>query len=252
MAQERRGARRRLAARFGLGGRVAAGVAAALLLAAVTLAVLTAGPGGFVIERVASGEAAGAGGPGSEGQVAGEKDPDLVADEAQGAEVDEPAADEAQGAGTDEPAVLLVHVDGAVEAPGVYELEEGSRVNDAVLAAGGLLDEADTTALNLAAPLADGQKVHVPVPGEASVAAGEGQSAAGQGGSGSDLERAPVNINTADVATLDELPGVGEATALAIVEDREANGPFTSPEDLMRVSGIGEKKFAKLEAMICV
>lgn len=218
---------------------MAAGVAAALLLAAVTLAALTAGPGGFVIERAASGEAVGAGEPGSEGQVTGEKDPD-------------PAADEVQGAGVDEPAVLLVHVDGAVEAPGVYELEEGSRVNDAVLAAGGLLDEADTTSLNLAAPLADGQKVHVPVPGEASVAAGEGQPAAGQGGSGSDLERAPVNINTADVATLDELPGVGEATALAIVEDREANGPFTSPEDLMRVSGIGEKKFAKLEAMICV
>ena len=218
---------------------MAAGVAAALLLAAVTLAALTAGPGGFVIERAASGEAVGAGEPGSEGQVTGEKDPD-------------PAADEVQGAGVDEPAVLLVHVDGAVEAPGVYELEEGSRVNDAVLAAGGLLDEADTTSLNLAAPLADGQKVHVSVPGEASVAAGEGQPAAGQGGSGSDLERAPVNINTADVATLDELPGVGEATALAIVEDREANGPFTSPEDLMRVSGIGEKKFAKLEAMICV
>lgn len=244
---------------------MAAGVAAALLLAAVTLAALTAGPGGFVIERAASGEAVGAGEPGSEGQVTGEKDPDPAADEAQGAGTDEPAADEVQGAGADEPAadeaqgegadeptVLLVHVDGAVEAPGVYELEEGSRVNDAVLAAGGLLDEADTTSLNLAAPLADGQKVHVPVPGEASVAAGEGQPAAGQGGSGSDLERAPVNINTADVATLDELPGVGEATALAIVEDREANGPFTSPEDLMRVSGIGEKKFAKLEAMICV
>ena len=239
MAQVRGRARGRLAARFGLGGRVAAGVAAALMLVAVTLAALTAGSDGLVIERAASGEAVSTDDLGSKGQVTGQKDP-------------EPVAVEAQGTKANEPVVLLVHVDGAVEAPGVYELEEGSRVNDAVQAAGGLLDEADTTSLNLAAPLVDGQKVHVPVPGEASVADGEGQSAAGRGNAGSDLERAPVNINTADVATLDELPGVGEATALAIVEDREANGPFTSPEDLMRVSGIGEKKFAKLEAMICV
>ena len=61
-----------------------------------------------------------------------------------------------------------------------------------------------------------------------------------------------VNLNNASVEQLDELPGVGEATARAIIEDREANGPFTTPEDLMRVSGIGEKKFAKLEGMICV
>ena len=61
-----------------------------------------------------------------------------------------------------------------------------------------------------------------------------------------------MNINVAGIEELDELPGVGEATARAIVEDRERNGPFSTTEDLMRVSGIGEKKFAKLEGMICV
>ena len=73
-------------------------------------------------------------------------------------------------------------------------------------------------------------------------------TASSGGASSGDL----VNLNNASVEQLDELPGVGEATARAIIEDREANGPFTTPEDLMRVSGIGEKKFAKLEGMICV
>ena len=69
---------------------------------------------------------------------------------------------------------------------------------------------------------------------------------------GDDGAAGPVNINVAGIEELDQLPGVGEATARAIVEDRERNGPFSTTEDLMRVSGIGEKKFAKLEGMICV
>ena len=138
---------------------------------------------------------------------------------------------------------LVVHVDGAVKAPGVYEVEPEGRVADAVAAAGGLAQGADTTSLNLAAFLTDGEKIHVPLEGEEAAP----DSASDEGG-----EPDLINLNTADVAELDELPGVGEATALAIVEDREANGPFTSPEDLMRVSGIGEKKYAKLEGMICV
>ena len=141
----------------------------------------------------------------------------------------------------EEPVTLVVHVDGMVGMPGVYELAEGARVSDAVAAAGGLAEGADTSSLNLAAPLADGEKVHVPAEGE------EVTTSSG-GASSGDL----VNLNNASVEQLDELPGVGEATARAIIEDREANGPFTTPEDLMRVSGIGEKKFAKLEGMICV
>lgn len=138
---------------------------------------------------------------------------------------------------------LVVHVDGAVARPGVYGLPEGARVGDAVDAAGGLAEGADTTALNLAAPLSDGQKVLVPVEGKA-------DGAGAQEGSGA--VAGLVNLNTAGVEELDELPGVGEATARAIVEDRELNGPFSAPEDLMRVSGIGEKKFARLEGMVCV
>lgn len=156
---------------------------------------------------------------------------------------------EPQPAPVEAPAVPLVthvHVDGAVQTAGLYELTlPEPRVNDAVLAAGGLAEDADTAALNLAAPLADGMKVHVPRVGESPTAA------AGTPGT---TVPAPglININTAGVAELCQLSGVGDATATAIVEDREANGPFASKEDLMRVSGIGEKKYAKLEARICV
>lgn len=153
----------------------------------------------------------------------------------------ETASEKAEEEPQEEPVTLVVHVDGMVGMPGVYELAEGARVSDAVAAAGGLAEGADTSSLNLAAPLADGEKVHVPAEGEEVTASSGGASSGGL-----------VNLNNASVEQLDELPGVGEATARAIIEDREANGPFTTPEDLMRVSGIGEKKFAKLEGMICV
>ena len=153
----------------------------------------------------------------------------------------ETASEKAEEEPQEEPVTLVVHVDGMVGTPGVYELTEGARVSDAVTAAGGLAEGADTSSLNLAAPLADGEKVHVPAEGE------EVMTSSGDASSGG-----LVNLNSAGVEQLDELPGVGEATARAIIEDREANGPFTTPEDLMRVSGIGEKKYAKLEGMICV
>ena len=139
---------------------------------------------------------------------------------------------------------VLVHVDGAVITPGVYELVSGSRVCDAVEAAGGLTDEADTSQVNLAAELTDGEKVHIPRAGEAPISTTPAQ--------GDDASSGPININTATAEQLDALPGVGEATATAIIEDREQNGPFASPEDLMRVSGIGEKKYERLEGLICV
>lgn len=206
---------RRAARRYGLVGRgVVAGALAlvALVVALVCVAVrgrategLFRGQGGIEIERA------------------------------------ETASEKAEEEPQEEPVTLVVHVDGMVGMPGVYELAEGARVSDAVAAAGGLAEGADTSSLNLAAPLADGEKVHVPAEGE------EVTTSSG-GASSGDL----VNLNNASVEQLDELPGVGEATARAIIEDREANGPFTTPEDLMRVSGIGEKKFAKLEGMICV
>ena len=144
--------------------------------------------------------------------------------------------------------VLIVDVSGAVASSGVFELSAGARVQDAIEQAGGLAGDADVGALNRAAPLADGQKVYVPRQGEVVPAAGSGTgSSTGVAGASS-----LVNINTADEAALDALPGVGPSTAAAIIEDRNANGPFASVEDLMRVSGIGEKKFEKLKNSICV
>lgn len=149
-------------------------------------------------------------------------------------------------------ASVFVHIDGAVVAPGVYELTGAHlRVNDAVMAAGGLAGDADTSALNLAAVLSDGEKIHVPRQGEA-VAAGQASSGAASGPDAGASSPGVININTATAEELDSLPGIGPSTAAAIVEDRERNGPFASPEDLMRVSGIGEGKFSKLKDQIRV
>lgn len=146
---------------------------------------------------------------------------------------------------------VFVHIDGAVVAPGVYEMT-GSlpRVNDAVMAAGGLAGDADTSALNLAAVLSDGEKIYVPRQGE--VVAGQASSGAASGSDVGASSSGVININTATAEELDSLPGIGPSTAAAIVEDRERNGPFASPEDLMRVSGIGEGKFSKLKDQIRV
>ena len=161
---------------------------------------------------------------------------------------------QAEEGGSEAAQEVFVDVGGAVASPGLVRLTAGARVNDAVAAAGGMTSEADAAAVNLAAKLEDGQKVYVPAKGESSAPAGSpaaggtGASGSGTGGSGSAL----VNINTATAEELDELPGVGPATAQAIIDERESNGAFTSIEDLMRVSGIGEKKFEKLASSICV
>ena len=151
-------------------------------------------------------------------------------------------------------AAAVVHVDGAVNSPGVYEISaDAPRVNDAVTAAGGLAENADTSSLNLAAVITDGSKVHVPSVDEASVASASSDSSAGDASGGDTAGSSGlVNINTATAEELDTLPGVGPSTAATIIEDREQNGPFSSIEDLMRVSGIGEKKYAKLQGSICV
>ncbi|WP_443812782.1 ComEA family DNA-binding protein [Collinsella sp.] len=167
---------------------------------------------------------------------------------------------EADGAGADGETgdsldAIIVDVAGAVTAPGVFELEAGARVGDAIAAAGGALGEADLSRVNRAARVSDGQQIYIPRVGEElseSVLAGGsslgGGASTGDGDAGGSL----VNINTAGEAELDELPGVGPSTARSIIEDRDANGPFATIEDLMRVSGIGEKKFEKLKSGICV
>ena len=127
---------------------------------------------------------------------------------------------------------LSVHVCGAVTAPGVYNLTEGSRIYEAALAAGGFLPEAYTEGINLARELKDGEQVRIPFVGEENN--GDG----------------PVNINSADVQTLCTIPGVGETKAKAIVSYREKNGPFSSVEELMKVSGIKEGLFEQISPYI--
>lgn len=165
----------------------------------------------------------------------------------------EPESSRGDGPLSDESEIqeVVVDVTGAVMAPTVARLPAGSRVDDAVLAAGGYAEDADLAAINRAALLVDGQKVHVPRVGEASAAEGSG-SGFGQDVSAASDGSGLVNINTADASALDALPGVGPATAEAIIKDREENGPFASTEDIMRVSGIGEKKFENLKDAICV
>jgi len=151
------------------------------------------------------------------------------------------------------PVGLFVHVAGHVRRPGVYELPAGSRVIDAVDAAGGALGDAVLDALNLARALTDGEQVIVSSRAELEKSGGSGGL-----GSAAALPNAPgnpagkVNLNTADVAALDTLPGVGPSTAQKIVAEREANGPFASVEDLGRVSGIGPKRLEQLKDLVCV
>ena len=148
---------------------------------------------------------------------------------------------------------FLVDVSGAVAKPGVYKLSaDDARVMDAIEAAGGLSDDADRARINLAQKVEDGEKVYVPREGEELGMDSQLDSKLSTRSSSGASQRGLVNINTADETTLQSLSGVGEATAKAIIKEREANGAFESPEDLMRVSGIGEKKFAKFKDDICV
>lgn len=150
---------------------------------------------------------------------------------------------------------VVVHVVGAVRHPGIVSVDAGSRVSDALDAAGGLLPNSAQEALNLARVVADGEQVVVPTIDEwqAGGAAGAGGLAAGAAGAGvAGAGVAVVNLNTATASELETLPGVGPSTAAKIIADREANGLFTAPEDLMRVSGIGEKKFEALKDAVVV
>lgn len=145
----------------------------------------------------------------------------------------------------DAPAVklLTVHVVGAVEKPGVYSLESGKRVDD-VLKMALPTAKADLSLLNLAAPLADGKQIYVPV-------IGEKQDAHSTFAASSRGNASQININTAGINELDKLPGIGPALAQRIIDYRESKGLFTSINDLTKVSGIGPAVFAKLKDKIC-
>ncbi len=141
---------------------------------------------------------------------------------------------------------VLIHVAGAVDKPGLVELEEGARVKDAIDAAGGLLEKADIKTINLAAEVADGSKVYIPKLGEENA-----QNVSSSSGQDSTTSDGKVNINTAAKEELMKLPGVGASTADSIIAERK-KGKFKSIQDLKRISGIGEKKFEKLQPHIRV
>lgn len=131
---------------------------------------------------------------------------------------------------------IFVDIGGAVKSPQVVELPEGSRVEDAIEAAGGLTEDADLTDINRAAFLEDGEKVYIPEIYDES----DGEYSAPQGDG-------KININTADSDELQELNGVGPATAEKIIDYREENGRFSNIEDIKNVSGIGDKTFDKFK-----
>jgi competence protein ComEA len=136
---------------------------------------------------------------------------------------------------------LVVDVVGAVRHPGVYRLPPGSRVENAVARAGGLTRAAERTAVNLAAPLADGEQVLV---------AGRGVDAAATAGTGVGGSGAPVSLSAASAEQLDALPGIGPVTAQKIVTYRQQHGPFTSVEGLDAIPGIGPARIADLKGLV--
>ena len=139
--------------------------------------------------------------------------------------------------------LLVVDVEGAVRRPGLMRLRSGSRVADAVARAGGFGRKADRSAVNLAAPVADGQQVLVPRAG--APPPGGGASAAGTGGAGG-----PVSLSSATAEQLDTLPGIGPVTAQKIVSFREQHGAFHSVDDLDAIPGIGPARLAELQGLV--
>lgn len=140
------------------------------------------------------------------------------------------------------PKTLTVHVVGAVSNPGVYTLEEGKRIDDAVKLAGPT-EKADLSLINLAALLQDGKQIYVPEKGEQPV---------NQGSPPLSNPRGMININTAGAAELDLIPGIGPALARRIIEYRENSGPFGKIEDIVKVTGIGPAMFEKMKDRITV
>jgi competence protein ComEA len=149
------------------------------------------------------------------------------------------------------PPALIVHVAGAVQVPGLVEVPDGARVADALAVAGGPLPTADLARVNLAEKLGDGARLYVPAHGEVApppVVSGP----SGAGGAAGPSPSAPLDLNAATADELDELPGIGPATAAAIVSHRDANGPFPSVDALADVRGIGPAKLDALRELVRV
>jgi competence protein ComEA len=140
--------------------------------------------------------------------------------------------------------LLVIDVAGAVRRPGLYRLRSGSRIDDAIAAAGGATAKAQLDAVNLAAPIADGEQVVVPGRGAAGLAAAASPPAAGSSPS------APLDLNTATAEQLDSLPGIGPVTAQKILDYRQEHGAFHSVAELEGVPGIGAGRLAQLKGLV--
>ena len=174
---------------------------------------------------------------------------------------------ELSDASSEDAKTLVVHICGAVSAPGVYELPAGSRIIDAVEAGGGFLPEADEACCNLAEEIVDGCQIYIMTKSE-SCADGQAEKKAGiqtspdsdmqttdrnvRSNSAPALENGLVNLNTADIAALMTLPGIGESRAKAIISYREQHGAFAKIEDIMKISGIKQAAFSKIKDKITV
>ena len=143
--------------------------------------------------------------------------------------------------------LITVDVKGAVKSPGIYDLPVGSRVNDAVQKAGGLIEQADSKSLNLAQKVSDEALVYVPTKGEESAS-----QQAGSGTASSTSKEKKVNINKASLEELKQVKGLGGKRAQDIIDHREANGKFKSVDELKKVSGIGAKTIEKLKDYVTV
>ncbi|MHA7620164.1 ComEA family DNA-binding protein [Cellulosimicrobium cellulans] len=221
--------------RWALRPRTAVTALVVVLFVAVGVAVLRAPAGG--VEPVARVDAPAAAAAAGDGAPAGSDAPPAAAGGA-AADGEAEAAPGPGAAAAGTPDGVVVHVVGQVAAPGLVTVATDARVADALDAAGGATPDANLAALNLARTVTDGEQIHVPRPGEAVAAlppASSGAAATGGGGAGG----AVVDLNAADAASLDTLPGIGPVLAERIVAWRDENGPFTAVDELGEVSGIG-------------
>lgn len=182
-----------------------------------------------------------------------QNDMSVISSEADGKTVDI-SDKEAGNNGVSRP--LVVYVCGEVRKPGVYELDEGSRILDAIMAAGGYTKDAGDDYLNLACMVSDGDKVYVPSKEEIENGSAAGLDSGIQNasvtGSGNSTQGGLININTATAEELMTLPGIGASKAEKIIAYREQNGRFSAIEDIMQISGIKEGMFNKIKDRICV